>query len=93
MTAYYTLYDNTVDALTAVIPNVLVGGPSTTNAGPVSAFLAHCKSANKRVTFVSSHVYPGGCGNRHQRRCRQPRQRQQHPSQRHHQQRLHARRT
>ena len=23
-------------------------------------FSAHCKSANKRVTFVSSHVYPGG---------------------------------
>jgi xylan 1,4-beta-xylosidase len=60
MNAYYTLYDNTVDALTSVIPNVLVGGPATTNAGPVSAFLKHCKSANKRVTFASSHCYPGG---------------------------------
>jgi beta-xylosidase len=60
MNAYYTLYDNTVDALTAVIPNVLVGGPATTNAGPVGAFLKHCKSANKRVTFASSHNYPGG---------------------------------
>jgi xylan 1,4-beta-xylosidase len=60
MNAYYTLYDNTVDALTAVIPNVLVGGPATTQAGPVKAFLQHCKSAGKRVTFASSHNYPGG---------------------------------
>jgi xylan 1,4-beta-xylosidase len=60
MSAYYTLYDNTVDALTSVIPNVLVGGPAATNAGPIGAFLQHCKSANKRVTFASSHCYPGG---------------------------------
>jgi|GEM_PF-111904 len=60
MNKYYTLYDNTVDALTAVIPNVLVGGPATTYAGPIAAFLQHVKSANKRITFVSSHNYPGG---------------------------------
>jgi xylan 1,4-beta-xylosidase len=60
MNKYYTLYDNTVAALVSVMPNVLVGGPATTNAGPVSAFLAHCKSAGTRVTFVSSHNYPGG---------------------------------
>ena len=30
MNKYYTLYDNTVDALVAVIPDVLVGGPATT---------------------------------------------------------------
>ncbi len=60
MNAYYTLYDNTVDALTAVLPNVLVGGPASTEPGKVKAFLQHCKSANKRVTFASSHVYPGG---------------------------------
>jgi xylan 1,4-beta-xylosidase len=62
MAAYYTLYDNTVDALTAVIPNVLVGGPATTGPGPIKAFLQHCKSANKRVTFASAHNYPGGDG-------------------------------
>jgi xylan 1,4-beta-xylosidase len=62
MAAYYTLYDNTVDALTAVLPNVLVGGPATTGPGPIKAFLQHCKSANKRVTFASSHNYPGGDG-------------------------------
>ena len=60
MNDYYTLYDNTVAALTSVIPNVLVGGPATTVNGPISAFLAHCKSAGTRVTFVSSHNYPGG---------------------------------
>ena len=58
--AYYTLYDNTVAALTAVLPNVLVGGPATTGNGPVKAFLQHCKSAGTRVTFASSHFYPGG---------------------------------
>jgi beta-xylosidase len=60
MGTYYTLYDNTVGAITSVLPNALVGGPATTNAGPVSAFLAHCKSAGTRVTFASSHIYPGG---------------------------------
>ncbi len=62
MNAYYTLYDNTVAALTSVIPNVLVGGPVTTGPGPVKAFLQHCKSAGTRVTFASSHNYPGGDG-------------------------------
>jgi len=60
--AYYTLYDNTVAALTSVIPNVLVGGPVSTGPGPVKAFLQHCKSAGTRVTFASSHNYPGGDG-------------------------------
>jgi xylan 1,4-beta-xylosidase len=60
MTEYYTLYDNAVDAITTVLPSALVGGPATTYYGPIGAFLQHCKSANKRVTFVSSHAYPGG---------------------------------
>jgi xylan 1,4-beta-xylosidase len=60
MTEYYGLYDNAVAAITSIIPNALVGGPATTNAGPVTAFLQHCKSAGTRVTFASSHVYPGG---------------------------------
>ena len=57
---YYTLYDNAVDGITAVIPNANVGGPATTEPSKIAAFLQHCKTANKRVTFVSSHVYPGG---------------------------------
>jgi xylan 1,4-beta-xylosidase len=60
MADYYTLYDNAVDAITAVIPNAIVGGPSTTEPSKIAAFLQHCKTANKRVSFVSSHVYPGG---------------------------------
>jgi len=60
MSEYYMLYDNAVSAITAVIPNALVGGPATTQSSPVGAFLQHCKSAGTRVTFASSHVYPGG---------------------------------
>lgn len=60
MTDYYALYDNAVSAITAVLPDALVGGPATTGPGPVGAFLQHCKSAGTRVTFASSHNYPGG---------------------------------
>jgi xylan 1,4-beta-xylosidase len=60
MTEYYALYDNAVAAITAVIPMALVGGPATTQSSPIGAFLQHCKSAGTRVTFASSHVYPGG---------------------------------
>ena len=60
MTDYYALYDAAVSAITAVLPSALVGGPATTGPGPVSAFLQHCKTAGTRVTFASSHSYPGG---------------------------------
>jgi xylan 1,4-beta-xylosidase len=63
MADYYALYDATVDAATAVLPDILIGGPVSTWTGPIGAFLQHCKSANKRVTFVSSHAYPGADGN------------------------------
>jgi len=62
MTEYYALYDATVDGATAVLPNILIGGPATTEPTKISAFLQHCKSANKRVTFASAHFYPGACG-------------------------------
>jgi len=62
MEDYYALYDATVDGATAVLPNILIGGPSSTEPSKISAFLQHCKSANKRVNFVSSHSYPGACG-------------------------------
>ena len=60
MTDYYALYDAAVTAITAVLPSALVGGPATTQYAPIGAFLQHCKSAGTRVTFASSHVYPGG---------------------------------
>jgi xylan 1,4-beta-xylosidase len=59
---YYMLYDAAVDGITAVLPNAEVGGPASTEPGKISRFLQHCRSVNKRVTFVSSHVYPGGNG-------------------------------
>ncbi|HVT07381.1 MAG TPA: carbohydrate-binding protein, partial [Polyangia bacterium] len=62
MTEYYALYDATVDGATAVLPNILIGGPATTEPTKIAAFLQHCKSANKRVTFASAHYYPGACG-------------------------------
>src|SRR5678815_454969 len=46
MTEYYALYDATVDGATAVLPNILIGGPSTTEPGKIAAFLQHCKTAN-----------------------------------------------
>jgi xylan 1,4-beta-xylosidase len=62
MTEYYSLYDATVDGATAVLPNILIGGPATTEPTKIAAFLQHCKSGNKRVTFASAHYYPGACG-------------------------------
>ena len=62
MTDYYMLYDAAVSAITSQLPNALVGGPATTEPGPIGAFLQHCKSAGTRVTFASSHSYPGGDG-------------------------------
>jgi xylan 1,4-beta-xylosidase len=60
MTDYYALYDAAVSAITAVLPSALVGGPASTQSSPIGAFLQHCKTAGTRVTFASSHVYPGG---------------------------------
>jgi xylan 1,4-beta-xylosidase len=62
MSDYYRLYDDAVAAITSVIPDALVGGPAATNPGPIGEFLQHCKSAGTRVTFASSHHYPGGAG-------------------------------
>ncbi|HXU64112.1 MAG TPA: carbohydrate-binding protein [Polyangia bacterium] len=62
MKEYETLYDNAVAAITSVIPDALVGGPAATNPAPIGQFLQHCKAAGTRVTFVSSHHYPGGDG-------------------------------
>jgi xylan 1,4-beta-xylosidase len=60
MSDYYTLYDNTAGAITSVVTNALVGGPSTTGSGPVAAFLSHVKSSGARIAFASNHNYPGG---------------------------------
>ena len=45
---YYTLYDNAVDAITAVLPNAEVGGPSSTEPGKISPL--SCSTARPRTS-------------------------------------------
>ncbi|MES2390184.1 MAG: glycosyl hydrolase family 39 [Acidobacteriota bacterium] len=54
---YFTLYDHTARALKAVSPRLIVGGPSTAQAGWVPDFLKHTHDNNVPVDFVSTHVY------------------------------------
>ena len=54
---YFELYDHTARTLKAVSPRLVVGGPSTAQAGWVAPFLAHVKAENVPVDFVSTHVY------------------------------------
>ncbi len=59
MTDYYTMYDAAVAGATAALPNILIGGPVTTqgSTSQMQGFLSHTKSAGIRVSFVSSHAY------------------------------------
>jgi len=54
---YFELYDHTARALKSVSPRLIVGGPATAQAAWVAPFLAHAKSENVPVDFVSTHVY------------------------------------
>ena len=54
---YFELYDHTARALKSVSPRLQVGGPSTAQAAWVGDFLAHVKSQDVPVDFVSTHVY------------------------------------
>ena len=54
---YFKHYDHTARAIKAASPRLRIGGPATAQAAWVSAFLAHCKSADVPVDFVSTHVY------------------------------------
>src|ERR1700729_3114325 len=54
---YFELYDHTARAIKAVSPRLQVGGPSTAQAAWVTPFLAHTKSENVPIDFVSTHVY------------------------------------
>jgi xylan 1,4-beta-xylosidase len=54
---YFKLYDTTVKAIKTADPLLKVGGPSTAGAAWVPEFLAHAKSANVPVDFVTTHTY------------------------------------
>jgi xylan 1,4-beta-xylosidase len=61
---YLAMYDQAVAGATAVLPNVIIGGPVTTQGSSpqIQQFLQHTKTNNVRVAFVSSHNYAGGGG-------------------------------
>jgi xylan 1,4-beta-xylosidase len=64
MDDYFQMYDSAVAGATAALPNIIIGGPVTTqgSTSQMTSFLQHAKSANVRVSFLSSHAYPGGAG-------------------------------
>jgi xylan 1,4-beta-xylosidase len=55
--AYFRLYDTTTKAIKAVDPALKVGGPSTAGAAWVPEFLAHARSADVPVDFITTHAY------------------------------------
>jgi xylan 1,4-beta-xylosidase len=55
--SYFELYDHTARALKSVNPRLRVGGPATSAAQWVDAFLRHAADRNIPVDFVSSHAY------------------------------------
>jgi xylan 1,4-beta-xylosidase len=54
---YFELYDHTARALKSVSPRLRVGGPATSSAHWVDAFIAHVAANNVPVDFISSHAY------------------------------------
>ena len=55
--SYFVLYDNTARALKSVSPRLQVGGPATSAAHWIPAFLAWTSQHGSPVDFVSSHGY------------------------------------
>jgi glucosylceramidase len=62
MDDYLKLYDAAVAGATAALPNIVIGGPATTqgSTSQMTQFIDHVKSANVHFNFVSSHAYAGG---------------------------------
>jgi len=54
---YFELYDHTAGALKSVDSRLRVGGPATSSAHWVDAFLEHVAAKNIPVDFISSHSY------------------------------------
>jgi len=76
MQDYYEMYDAAVAGATAALPNILIGGPVTTqgSVSQMTEFLQHCQNNGTRVSFLASHAYPGGSGPARQRYFWQKRQ-------------------
>jgi xylan 1,4-beta-xylosidase len=54
---YFELYDHTARALKSVSPRLRVGGPATSSAHWVDAFIQHAVAENVPTDFISSHGY------------------------------------
>ena len=54
---YFELYDHTARALKAVSPRLRVGGPASSSAHWVDAFIPHAAAENVPTDFISSHGY------------------------------------
>jgi xylan 1,4-beta-xylosidase len=54
---YFELYDHTARALKSVSPRLRVGGPATSSAHWIPAFIEHAASKNAPTDFISSHGY------------------------------------
>ncbi len=54
---YFELYDHTARSLKAVNPRLRVGGPASSSAHWVDAFIQHAAAANVPTDFISSHSY------------------------------------
>ncbi|HOU92900.1 MAG TPA: carbohydrate-binding protein, partial [Polyangiaceae bacterium] len=64
MDDYFQMYDAAVAGATAALPNILIGGPVTTqgSTSQMRDFLNHVAANGTRVSFLASHAYPGGSG-------------------------------
>jgi len=54
---YFELYDHTARALKSVSPRLRVGGPASSSAHWVDAFIQHAAAVNVPTDFISSHSY------------------------------------
>ena len=55
---YYTLFDSAAAGVRSVDTNILIGGPASTNSGPLQSFLNNCNSHG--LKFLSNHQYGVG---------------------------------
>jgi xylan 1,4-beta-xylosidase len=54
---YFELYDHTAQALKSLSPRLRVGGPATSSAHWIDAFLQHVVAEKIPTDFISSHGY------------------------------------